>query len=156
MEPAFEDCEAQLTIHLHPSKLRRLGESLALEFDKLLLSYSRDLRAIVLAHSDQRLIGTSLTVDSFLWPYVRADIALRLCLYRVVPGQLIGAHMLHPSSLCNRCPACPACSHMPTHLEALSLFLHTKLLCAWQSAQPEDPQCGRSGVRCQMRCACAK
>lgn len=97
MEPAFEDCDAQLTLHFHPSKLRRLGENLALEFDKLLLSYSRDLRAIVLAHSEQRVLGTSLGVDSFLWPYVRVDAAVRLCLYRVVPGQLIGAH---PSNAC--------------------------------------------------------
>jgi hypothetical protein len=86
MDANFEEVQTQVSIDLHPSKLRCVVDSVTEQLDSLLLTFQEELCGVVLAYRDEQIQTKSPLVHSF-FPYFHIDAVATLQILRLQPGQ---------------------------------------------------------------------
>ena len=86
-------CNTQLSIDLHPSKLRDVLGSVRDQLNGLLLKYRADLSGVVLTYRDERILNETALVHGF-FPYFHIDVSAKLQILKLHVGQSLGKYTL--------------------------------------------------------------
>ena len=170
MDPCFREVNSQVSIDLHPSKLRDVAGSVRDQLCALLLTFREELCGVVLAFSGARIETRSPLVHAF-FPYFHVDVSAKLQVLRLEPAQRMGAHSCCPASTCagssaralltrRACVQWACCKKLPSTtwaclFWALSMPSSTSATCSATSnliikcgsQMPAEPACHQESLR---------
>lgn len=89
MDPNFVEVKTNISADLHPSTLRDVTGSFQSILDGLVLTYRDQLKGIVLAYHNERILNKTASVHTF-FPYFHVDAETTLSVLRLEKDKHLG------------------------------------------------------------------